>query len=297
MPDPMACFKVNIIHPRDLKVNWWDKSWNDGGITHVESVTYQGESLVLKQRLTRDAKKSIQKEAFVLASLEHPNIIKLFGILGGRKLKQFGLITEMCNAGNFKQYLANPRDIHATPAEAIGILDDAMHALAYLHPLGLIHQRVNPTHILVDKRDGKTSGKLCGFRFTTSCAIDEHKNCNKSRYRAPEIKKGHPYGVKVDVYSLGIVHLDLIETFGMTLTLWMFNMSQQNPDHRSSIADVLREKEEQKESTKEMLRRVGCYENQGIAMKTAEVQSPTQVLEGTQMAEESVVNVNGSNRQ
>ena len=88
-------------------------------------------------------------------------------------------------------------------------------ALNYLHslkPEPLIHRDLKPENILIGNYKNKKICKLADFglsKFSENHA-DYHTMIGAThKYRAPEIASGHRYDTKVDVWSLGIIALEI----------------------------------------------------------------------------------------
>ncbi|CAN0025978.1 unnamed protein product [Scytosiphon promiscuus] len=89
------------------------------------------------------------------------------------------------------------------------IARQCLEALAYINSLGLVHCDVKPENILLSHY-GRAEVKL--IDFGSSCYVtDRLTTYTQSRsYRAPEVVLGLPYGVKIDVWSLGAVVAELV---------------------------------------------------------------------------------------
>ena len=92
-------------------------------------------------------------------------------------------------------------------------------ALNYLHSIQVIHRDLKPENILIGFHNNKRICKLADFGL--SKFIEGHTNSNRKleatfRYAAPEIFRGQnwmtqQYGPKVDVYSLGVIGLEVFD--------------------------------------------------------------------------------------
>ena len=92
-----------------------------------------------------------QREARVLARLDHPHIVRLHDA-GGDDAGRLWLVMELVEGASLRQVLDTGR---LSAAEALGLLPDLCAALAYAHGQGVVHRDLKPENILVD-----TAGRL-----------------------------------------------------------------------------------------------------------------------------------------
>ena len=96
------------------------------------------------------------------------------------------------------------------------IFIELLEAVDYLHqykPQPIIHRDLKPANILFD--DKGINGiffKLCDFGLVKFHNDQSHTRfVGTMKYMSPEVRFGTHYGTKSDVYSLGIIGLDLFE--------------------------------------------------------------------------------------
>ena len=89
-------------------------------------------------------------------------------------------------------------------------------ALNYLHsikPKPLIHRDLKPENILIGLDGARRICKLADFGLSKFIEnhSDYHTNVGTISYMAPEVIRGHMYGTKADVWSLGKVGLEIFK--------------------------------------------------------------------------------------
>ena len=87
-------------------------------------------------------------------------------------------------------------------------------ALNYLHFLKLIHRDLKPENILIGVFNNKRICKLADFgssKFIEDHSVYPSKYCVTHGYIAPEIINGSSYDMKADVYSLGMMCLEVFD--------------------------------------------------------------------------------------
>ncbi|XP_057900845.1 uncharacterized protein LOC131096524 [Melospiza georgiana] len=88
---------------------------------------------------------------------------------------------------------------------------ECLQGLDFLHSNDVIHRDVKSDNILL-RTDG--SVKLADFGLSTQLTPEQSRRCSLTGtpwWMAPEVVTGQPYGPKVDIWSLGIVGIEMIE--------------------------------------------------------------------------------------
>lgn len=136
-----------------------------------------------------------QREAKVMASFQHPNIIKVYDY--GQSDGKYFMVEEFIEGTDLRRYLRSrgPLDADNTVKIAHGIA----LGLGAVHSRSIIHRNVKPTNILLG-RDG--SIKLTDFCVAVMSDMQQ--------YYSPEQAQGHIVIPSADVYSLGIVMYQMV---------------------------------------------------------------------------------------
>jgi serine/threonine protein kinase len=153
------------------------------------------------------AQERFQREAHVLASLHHPQIVRLAacGWVGATPY----LAMEYVPGPNLKTLLRRQGPL--AEATALRLTSQVAAALAASHDQGVIHGDVKPSNILLDAGGNV---KLIDFgiaHLTRGPALrDSREVFGSPPYLAPEQAQGAPAGERTDLYSLGMVLYELL---------------------------------------------------------------------------------------
>lgn len=148
---------------------------------------------------------NIENEIRILSSCEHKNIVKFIECFQVKE--KLWIIMEYMNGGKLTNLLV---EYSFKENQIATILREVLLAVEYLHSNQLIHRDIKSDNILINK-NGEI--KLSDFGF---CCIQrsyiKHKSIVGSPYwMPPEVIKGVEYDEKVDIWSIGILLLEIIE--------------------------------------------------------------------------------------
>ena len=152
-----------------------------------------------------------QREARVVAKLEHPHIVPIFafGIESDIPWMSMRLIGGSLGGGSLASILAQGRIVPL--ARAVEILRAVAEALTYAHGLGVMHRDVKPQNILLDE-----FGRVYLADFGIARMVEGEAPLTRTgmvsgtpQYMAPEHALGTPLDHRVDIYALGIVAYEM----------------------------------------------------------------------------------------
>lgn len=94
------------------------------------------------------------------------------------------------------------------------ILRDILTALVYIHGKGVIHRDIKGSNILLDNKDRAYIADI-GISAVLKHDIDTRKTIRKTfveslEWMSPEVIQGQPYDTKTDIWSFGIIALELV---------------------------------------------------------------------------------------
>ena len=155
---------------------------------------------VIRDRLSRDAAVRARREATVLASLKHPNIVDVFSV--GHQDHVWYLAMEWVGGGNMTERVEQHGPL--SEPHALQLVADAAAGLGAAHRLGVLHCDVNPKNMLFDEHT--KSLRLVDFGLSVLPQRDTGPTrlAGTPQYIAPEMWSGGEASTKVDVYALAL---------------------------------------------------------------------------------------------
>ncbi|XP_072985995.1 probably inactive leucine-rich repeat receptor-like protein kinase IMK2 [Typha latifolia] len=190
----------------------------------------------LKEKLAKNPKE-FEAELTVLGKIQHQNLLALRAYYMGPKGEKL-LVFDFMPRGSLAAFL------HARGPAANSIawptrMNIAMGIARGLHHLhtnaGIIHGNLTSSNTLLDEQtDPKISEYGLSGLMISDANSDVIATAGAHGYRAPELAKTKKADAKTDVYSLGMIILELVtgkppgETInGMELRQWVASMSEE----------------------------------------------------------------------
>ena len=170
-----------------------------------------------------------EREARLAASLNHPNLVKLFDY-SVEDERPF-LVMEHVPGGT----LAEARG--KTPLDVDALAHELLDAVGHIHAAGILHRDIKPANVLLG-RDG--SPRLTDFGIArgedTSGLTQTGQLLGTLRYIAPEMAAGEPATVKSDLYALGVLLDEMQGTRSAELNRLLSRLTARDPAARPASA-------------------------------------------------------------
>jgi hypothetical protein len=156
-----------------------------------------------------------EREARVLASLNHPHIGAIYGLEDADDVK--AIVMELVEGDDLSQRIARG----AIPIdEALRIASQIAEALEVAHEQGIIHRDLKPANIKV-RRDGTVKVLDFGLAKALALAADDAPTVTAvtaqagaiigtPAYMSPEQARGEAAGREADIWSFGVVLYELL---------------------------------------------------------------------------------------
>ncbi|KDP43823.1 hypothetical protein JCGZ_23031 [Jatropha curcas] len=154
------------------------------------------------------------KEALILSSLHHPNVVSFYGIVRDGPDGSLATVTEFMVNGSLKQFLQK-KDRTIDRRKRLIIAMDAAFGMEYLHGKNIVHFDLKCENLLVNMRDPQRP--VCKIGDLGLSKVKQHTLVSGGvrgtlPWMAPELLSGKSHMVteKIDVYSFGIVMWELL---------------------------------------------------------------------------------------
>jgi len=179
-----------------------------------KGTTHDGKQMAVKQLLStsEQGRKEFLNEK-LLAKIQHRNIVNLLGCC--KEGSQMFVVYEYLPHGSLDKFLSDAekrKDLDWQ--KRYNIILGIARALLYLHEdsqLRIVHRDIKASNILLDE---KLNPKIADFGTAKVFPEDEtHVSTGvvgTPEYMAPEYAMGEQLSVNVDVYSFGILLLELV---------------------------------------------------------------------------------------
>ena len=169
---------------------------------------------VLARELVDDpaAQQRFQREARIVASLVHPNIVRVFDIDRDAELDFTYIVMEYLHGQTLERRLREGGPLPLVEGLSVGIAIASALAHAHDNDPPVIHRDVKPANIMLEDGTGRTVVMDFGIAKQQGTGDLTHTGMalGTIKYSPPEQVRGDPLTPKADIYSLGMV---LYETF------------------------------------------------------------------------------------
>lgn len=152
------------------------------------------------------------REARVLAKLNHPNIVAIYDF--GKNHPFYFLLMEYVDGVNLRQAMRAGR---FSPEEALSIVPRICQALQFAHEKNILHRDIKPENILLD---GQGQVKIADFGIAKLAGEGSKSDVTLTmtgstlgtpHYMAPEqIENPSEVDHRADIYSLGVVFYEML---------------------------------------------------------------------------------------
>lgn len=184
---------------------------NDGAAVYLAYHRFLGKKILLKILDTTAAANELkisrfQREAKILAKLEHPNIIKVLDF--GMYNNFFYLSAEYFESSNLRPAINN----NNLPLEVKhSIITQIFKGLDYAHKHGIIHRDIKPENILINEQyEIKISDFGLSLAENDPSVSEENSIAGTPSYMSPEQIEAEKLTFSTDLFSAGIVGYELL---------------------------------------------------------------------------------------
>ncbi|ODV76932.1 Pkinase-domain-containing protein [Suhomyces tanzawaensis NRRL Y-17324] len=181
------------------------------GAVYLAELTENRQKVAIKQMdlNVQPRKELIINEILVMKDSQHKNIVNfLDSYLRGNS--DLWVIMEYMEGGSLTEIIEN-NDFKLSERQIATICFETLKGLQHLHKKHIIHRDIKSDNVLLD---AKGNVKITDFGFCAKLTDQRNKRATMvgtPYWMAPEVVKQKEYDEKVDVWSLGIMTIEMIE--------------------------------------------------------------------------------------
>ncbi|MGD2252406.1 MAG: protein kinase [Anaerolineales bacterium] len=176
------------------------KVWDSERTVHLAMKLLQEDLAIDKVFLRR-----FKREAQTLAKLQHPNIVRLYGLEKEGRLAF--MLMDFVDGDSLKHEIFDSAGPMTTD-RVLEVTRAVCSALNYAHSLGMVHCDIKPGNILIEKT-GRVLVSDFGIARMTDAATSTMVGFGTPAYMSPEIVRGSEPTPQSDIYSLGVMLFEM----------------------------------------------------------------------------------------
>ncbi|XP_031102073.1 probably inactive leucine-rich repeat receptor-like protein kinase IMK2 [Ipomoea triloba] len=203
----------------------------------------------LREKITK-GQKEFEHEVAELGKIRHPSILALRAYYLGPKGEKL-LVYDYMSNGSLSSFLhARGPETAIDWATRMSIAMGITRGLCFLHTKeNIIHGNLTSSNILLDEKNSPRIGDVGLSRLMTSAGnTNVIATAGTLGYRAPELSKLKNASTKTDIYSLGVIILELLTgkspseaTDGLDLPAWVASIVKEEWTNEVFDVELMRD--------------------------------------------------------
>ncbi|XP_027131960.1 serine/threonine-protein kinase PAK 6b isoform X2 [Larimichthys crocea] len=194
--------------PRTMLENFVKIGEGSTGVVCIARERHSGRQVAVKMMDLRKQQRRelLFNEVVIMRDYRHQNVVEMFR--SALVEEELWVIMEYLQGGALTHIVSETR---LNEEQTATVCEGVLQALTYLHHQGVIHRDVKSDSILLTL-DGRVKLSDFGFCAQISKDVPKRKSLVGTPYwMAPEVIAKTPYGTEVDVWSLGIMVVEMVD--------------------------------------------------------------------------------------
>uniref|UniRef100_A0A8C1M1R4 non-specific serine/threonine protein kinase n=1 Tax=Cyprinus carpio TaxID=7962 RepID=A0A8C1M1R4_CYPCA len=199
---------VNPGDPREYLDNFLKIGEGSTGIVCIATEKHSGKQVAVKKMDLRKQQRRelLFNEVVIMRDYHHENVVDMYNSY--LVSDELWVVMEFLEGGALTDIVTHTR---MNEEQIATVCLSVLKALSYLHTQGVIHRDIKSDSILLTS-DGRIKLSDFGFCAQVSKEVPKRKSLVGTPYwMAPEVISRLPYGTEVDIWSLGIMVIEMVD--------------------------------------------------------------------------------------
>ncbi|XP_023264560.1 serine/threonine-protein kinase PAK 6-like [Seriola lalandi dorsalis] len=199
---------VDAGEPRMSLENFVKIGEGSTGVVCIARERHSGRQVAVKMMDLRKQQRRelLFNEVVIMRDYRHQNVVEMYR--SALVEEELWVIMEYLQGGALTHIVSETR---LNEEQIATVCESVLQALAYLHAQGVVHRDIKSDSILLTL-DGRVKLSDFGFCAQISKDVPKRKSLVGTPYwMAPEVISKTPYGTEVDVWSLGIMVVEMVD--------------------------------------------------------------------------------------